>query len=516
MTSKPNVLVIVLDTLRRDRLSAYGHSRETSPAFDEFSTGATLFERAVSPAQWTVPAHASLFTGLYANTHQVIEANRVLSGSYPTLAEILQADGYHTVGFCNNPMVGVLNNGLQRGFDGFYNYAGAAPNRPFEVQRNGVRRHFSQPWRRFARAVGNQFAQRYWLFRFSLHPLLTPIWTRYINYKGHTENSISDVIAYMQQHRAGGAQQPMFTFLNLMGAHLPYRPPKDIMYRLAPHLKGDRHAFRFMGRFNADAARWASPVDQPLADWEEQVINDFYDAEIAYQDHQLSRLLSYLKQSGALDDTLVIIAADHGEGHGDHGFFGHSFVVYQELIHVPMLIHYPERFPSGKRVTTNVSTRRIFHTVLDVAGVKPPLDEADPNADVERLSLVKATNCQPDSERGLVFSEAFPPQTFISVLRHRKPEMIEQLNLNQVRRSVYEGERKLAVVGQRIEGLFDLTTDPGEVRDLSPQHTEVVDSMQTKIDAFVQYAESRRAETAFEGAVSDEAMANLRALGYIE
>src|SRR5690606_10056998 len=131
--------------------------------------------------------------------------------------------------------------------------------------------------------------------------------------------------------------------------------------------------YKFMGRFNADAARWASPVVPPLQDWEHQVIEDFYDAEIAHQDRHLGRLLHALRQSGALDDTMVIIAADHGEGHGDHDFFGHSFVVYQELVHVPLMIHYPERFPAGKKVATNVSTRRLFHTVLDVAGITPPL-----------------------------------------------------------------------------------------------------------------------------------------------
>jgi arylsulfatase A-like enzyme len=514
--TQPNVLFIVLDTMRRDRLSIYGHTRNTSPQLDEFSQNATLFERAVAPAQWTVPSHTSMFTGLYPSTHEITEANRQLSGSYPTLAEILQTSGYHTVGFCNNPLVGVLNNGLQRGFDNFYNYAGAAPNRPLQTRRFGLPKPLSLRWHRFARTLSNQFAQHDWLFRISLHPLLTPIWTRYVNYKGSTENSISDLIAYIDRHRKE-EKTPYFAFLNLMGTHLPYRPPQDALNHIAPELKRDKSAYRFMGQFNADAARWASPAVPQLEDWERHVIDDFYDAEIAHQDQHLGQLLGYLKQSGALEDTMVIVCADHGEGHGDHDFFGHSFVVYQELVHVPLIIHYPERFPAGKRVQTNVSTRRLFHTVLDIAGAKLPLDEADPNANVHGLSLARSVNGRPDTEGGVAFAEAYPPQTFLSVLRHRNPTLIDHMRLTQVRRGVYDGSHKLAIVADKVEGLFDVSSDPTEIHDLSPHHAARVTELKAKIGAFMEQAVKRRAEnTLLDGEVNDEVLDQLRALGYIE
>jgi uncharacterized sulfatase len=513
---KPNVLLIILDTLRRDRLSAYGYGLETSPEFDLFATNATLFERAVSTAQWTIPSHASMFTGVYPSTHQVTQADARLSGSYPTLAEILQMAGYETVGFCNNPLVGVLDNGLQRGFANFYNYAGAAPNRPFNVSKSKVRRAVAERFRRFARRVGNQFAQSDTLFRLSLYPAVVPLWTRLINYKGHTQHSIEDTIDYLQKHRANGQDRPLFAFLNLMGSHLPYRPPQDYVDRLAPDIRRDKRAYTFMGRFNADAARWASPPETPLTEWERRVIDAFYDAEIAYQDYHLAQLFKTLRESGALDDSIVIIAADHGEGHGDHDFFGHGFVVYQELVHVPLIIHFPECFPAGKHIQTNVSTRRIFHTVLDMAQVKPPLDEADPNGNVSGLSLVRALNGKPDTEGGVVFAEAFPPQTFLNVLEHRNPSIIERLSLTQVRRGVYEGAHKLAVVGNTVEGLFDVANDPAETQSLAETKPDVVANMHSKIGAFVQTAEQYRAGGEGFNTVSDEVVDNLRALGYIE
>jgi uncharacterized sulfatase len=523
---RPDILFIVLDTLRRDRLSIYGHPRETSPNFDAFAAGATLFERAVAPAQWTIPAHASMFTGLYPSTHQLTQADGRLSGSYATLAEILQAGGYHTVGFCNNPLVGVLDNGLQRGFTQFYNYAGAAPNRPFEVRRGRLRAAMSARWSRFARAVSQHFAQSDLLFRVSLNPLFVPVWTRYINYKGHSARSIDDLTAYIARHRQGdqapGARdrQPLFTFLNLMGTHLPYRPPQDYVDRFAPDVRHDKSAYRFMARFNADAARWASPADPPLNPWERAVIDGFYEAEIAYQDDHLGRLLRWLKVSGALEDTMVIITADHGEGHGDHQFFGHSFVVYQELVHVPLAVHYPARYPAGMRASANVSTRRIFHTVLDAAGLRSPADESDPNADVTGLSLANtvpgASRPGSDHEGGLVFAEAFPPTTLLKTLEHRNPAVIDRLRLTHVRRGVYQGEHKLAVVADQVEGLFDVSRDPLETRDLSAQHTALTDDLRRQIGAFVTTAESYRAGGAAFGAVSDEILDHLRGLGYIE
>lgn len=508
--SKPDVVLIILDTTRRDRLSIYGNKSNTSPHFDDFATRATLFDRAVSPAQWTIPAHASLFTGIYPSTHQLIEADRTLSGAYPTLAEILQADGYHTAGFCNNPLVGVLNNGLQRGFDAFYNYAGAAPNRPQDVRQRGIQRAVAKRWGRFARNVGNKFARSDALFQISMHPLLVPIWTRSINYTGHTEHSISDTLEYIQTRRQTHPETPNFTFLNLMGAHLPYHPAPEF---LPPDIRNDKAAWRFMRRFNTEAARWATPDDPPLSDWQKHVIDSFYQAEIATQDAHLGRLLRYLQ---TLDDTLVIIAADHGEGHGDHGFFGHSFVVYQELVHVPLLIRYPDQFPQGARISKNVSTRRIFHTILDATGITPPLDEADPNADVDGLSLARSLNGKPDNDGGFAFAEAFPPQTVVNLIHNRTPELLERLQLRQVRRTVYSGEQKLALIGDDVDGLFEVGNDPTETQNVAADQPDTVHALQAKMADFVKTAEHFRAAGGAYSTVSAEVEDNLRALGYIE
>jgi len=516
--TRPNILFIVLDTQRRDRLSLYGHTRETSPYLDEFARDATLFERAVAPAQWTIPAHGSLFTGLYPNTHELTQAHQTLGEGHITLAEYLQAAGYHTVAFCNNPMLGILDNGLQRGFHHFYNYSGATPNRPVDMRRSHLRRKLAQRLRQTARQITNQFAHNDFLFRASLNPLVVPIWSRLVNYKGHTQRSVDDLLDYWGRHEDGGSSQPIFAFLNLMGTHMPYRPPGTALANMAPDVFNDKHTWRFMARHNADAAAWISPAEPPLADWERRTLEAFYDAEIYDQDRHLGRLLNQLKASGALENTLVIVTADHGEGHGDHDYLGHSFVVYQELVHVPLLIHYPQRFPA-RRVTTNVSTRRLFHTVLDMAGLHFDGAPGNPAADVQRLSLVNSLNGRPDSEGGIAFSEAFPPDNLLTILNQRQPDVVMRRQLTQTRRGVYHGDHKLALVGDAVENLFDVASDPAELRDVAADQPAVVADLQAHINDFLVKTRELPSQNGGAGpmhGVSPELRDNLRALGYLD
>ncbi len=515
----PNILFIVLDTLRRDRLSIYGAPRQTSPAFDEFAGRAALFERAVAPAQWTIPAHASLFTGLYPGTHGLTQASGVLSAMHPTLAEILQVGGYHTTAFCNNPLVGAIDHGLQRGFDRFFNYATAVPYRPYDHHKSALRRRFTRWFRPHARRMGNVFAHSDTLFRLAMHPLLVPIWAKYINFKGSTAISIDDLIAYWDAHHAGGADRPLFAFVNLMGAHLPYHPPHDLVAKFDPDIAADRAAYAFMRRFNADGAAWAAPPDRPFTELEARTLTAFYDAEIAFQDAQLDRLLMHLRARGAFDDTVIVLLADHGESHGEHAIMGHGFNVYRELVHVPLAIHLPgvtSGSGEGQQIADNVSTRRLFHTLLDLAGVPAPLSPDDPNGDIAGLSiapLIAGARTGRDGEGGTAFSEAVPPTTFLHVMEHRSPVVIDRLRLRHTRRALYAGDHKLVAEADRVEGLFDLRADPAETRDLSADRPAEASALLARLAAF---SAGQNAPADAEAPLTDEVADHLRALGYME
>ncbi len=510
--TRPNLLLVILDTLRRDRLQIYGNPRPTSPYFDQFADDHLLFTRAVAPAQWTIPAHASMFTGVYPARHGVTQSNSALSGALPALAEILTAAGYHTAAFCNNPLVGVLDNGLQRGFADFFNYASAIPNRPYGLPESRAKHAFLRWFRPHARRIGNQFAKSDELFRIALNPLFVPIWSKYIRFKGSTAESISDLISFWRAYHDGGRERPLFTFVNLMGAHTPYHPPRDMLERIAPEINRDKRAFAFMRQFNADGAAWASPRETPLEDWQMETIDAFYQAEIAAQDEQLGKLLYFLKQTGALDNTVVVIAADHGEMHGEHDYFGHGFSVHQPLVHVPMAMHLPDA-PRAE-ITAAISTRRLFHTFLELAGAETPLDLADPNADVLGLSLMNEIARGVTADGGTPLSEAVPPMTFLNVLKHRAPAMIDRLALVETRRTVYDGDHKLIMRADQVEALYAVERDPDETHNLAgdPDQAARIEALKRKIAPLI----GAVAENGESGELSAQVIEQLRSLGYMD
>ncbi|MGY4611034.1 sulfatase [Thermostichus sp. MS-CIW-38] len=482
---RPNILLIVLDTQRADRLSCYWSEAErarqvpTSPNLDRLAAESTLFERAIAPAQWTIPSHASLFTGEYPSTHQTVQADLELSPALPTLAELLQLSGYTTVGFCNNPLVGILKNGLRRGFETFYNYGGALPTRPPEgnplpAPLNRWLAAYTQFWRRLSYPVQNAFARSDTLFQLALHPWFASLWTRLVNFKGNTAASIADLNRYLQQmarRRSDPGARPFFCFVNLMEPHLPYWPPEPFVQKYAPYFKSNREARDFLRQYNAQPYRWMAPLPEPLSPLQAQVLRDIYDAEVAYQDHLLGSVFDTLRHTGLEQNTLVAIVADHGEGLGEHDFVGHAFVVYEELIRVPLILRYPGHFPAGKRIATPVSTRRLFHTLLEAAGFSPNLS---PNGapcvslklrrEVARLSLAR-TLAGEDPEQGTVLSEAFPPHLLIRAMESRNDSLLRARACYDIRRALYEGMTKLIQTGDR-PSLYNLEQDPAELRDL--------------------------------------------------
>lgn len=527
---QPDIIFIVLDTQRADRLGCYGHAGAVTPHLDQFAEGGVLFEQAISPAQWTIPSHASMFTGLYPTAHQVTQSSQSLSSERPHLAELLRDVGYQTVAFCNNPLVGILNNGFKRGFETFYNYGGAIPSVPSDSTilprplRHLVER-YTQFLRRISYPIQNFFSQSDLAFRLSLNAWFTPIWSRVANFKGQNERSVRDLTHYLREREEKRAERPLFLFLNLMETHLPFTPPAEFIDKVAPYLRGSKEARTIMRRWNREAYRWAAPLAEPLGELEAQVLSDLYDAEVAYQDAYLGQLLNLLKQRTKAENTLTVIVADHGDGLGEHGYMGHAFVAYQELLHVPLLLHWPRRFKEPARVQTPVSTRRVFHTMLDAAGRLPPSANVDP-VRVHGLTLAHTVTGH-DPEQGVAYSEVYPPLTFVKAIEKRQPELLEAFRCLSVRRSVVQpaGRNgtdtvpyKLIQVDEKLDELFDLADDPLESENLLAERPSVVDPLQKELNRWVT-AVSQQKNQVDAGAqieLDDNMTRRLRALGYID
>ena len=513
-TQQPDILFLVLDTQRADRLSCYGYDQPTSPQLDALAAEATIFNNAIAAAQWTVPSHASMFTGLYPSEHQMFQSYSVMSEQAETLAERLQKGGYYTAGFCNNPLVGVINNGLRRGFDSFLNYSGLLTSRPNQAGKSPgligrYRQFFKGVLAKILNQVQDAFARSDTLLALSFTPLMVPLWQTALSFKGNTAKSLEDTAKLLIDRPGTRPEQPIFTFVNLMGTHMPYHPPRQYVEQFAPHVLKDRDARNFLQRFNSDVYGWLAPLTGALDEQQKKTLDGMYDAEVAHQDMQLGKFFQQLKQSGRLDKTLVIICADHGEHLGEKQLMGHSLSIYNELVQVPLIIRDPQnQLPQGARVNQVVSTRRLFHTAVAAAGLA--------TAEEAALSLVQASDRSSDH----VFSEAVPPQNVVNLMQKRQPDLVRDRACDQPRRAVWMGRHKLIETGcDRVE-LYDVVEDPSEDLNLSDILPENVEVLQECLQAFVGDRSTAAAlaavATRAPGFDDPEVQRRLQELGYLE
>ena len=523
--SKPDIIFIVLDTQRADRLGTYGHQKAFTPHLDQFAAHGTLFEQAVSPAQWTVPSHASLFSGLYPTAHQVTQSSQSLSPDIPHLAEVLTQNGYDTIGFCNNPLVGVLNNGFKRGFQTFYNYGGAFPSPPKNASRfpaplDKATEASTQLFRKVSNPVQNFFGQSDLAFRLSLNSWTTPLWSRFANFKGQNARSVRDVSHFLQARDQQESEKPLFLFLNLMETHLPFWPPGEFIDKCAPYFRKSKEARDILQTWNREAYRWAAPLEEPLGELESQVLSDLYDAEVAYQDDYLGGLFEMLNGRSNHHNTLAIIVSDHGDGLGEHGYMGHAFVAYQELVHVPLMMQWPEQLPEPARIDTPVSTRRVYHTILDAAGQLPDMPNLDP-ASVHGLTLMNTVNGR-DPENGTAYSEIYPPLNFVRAIENRQPHLLEPFGCLSERRAIVKADEnapfKLIHVNDKPDELFNLTADPLELENQLTAEPHLTKSLHEEIERMTTQVTHQRDNLDAGDAVEldDALMQQLRGLGYIE
>ncbi len=524
-----DIVFIVLDTQRVDRLGCYGYGTDEqrapiSPNLDAFAAEGALFEKAISPAQWTIPSHASMFTGLYPSAHQVTQSNQILSPDRPHVAELLQESGYQTVGFCNNPLVGVINNGFKRGFDCFYNYGGAIPSMPkhstaLPWPANRLLEAYTQFLRRISYPIQNFFSRSDLAFRISLNAVLTPLWSRVANFKGQNARSVRDLVRWLKAREKTEDDKPLFLFVNLMETHFPFWPPGEFVDRVAPYMRTSKQERSIIRRWNREAYRWAAPLEEPLDEFESRVLNDMYDAEVAYQDDYLGPLFKLLSQRRNSNNTLTIIVSDHGEGLGEHSYFGHAFVAYQELIHVPLILHWPAKINGQSRVQSPVSTRRIYHTILELAGIE--MDEYNDAGSTETsaLTLLESINGD-DPESNTAFAEVYPPLNFARAVQHRQPELLDRFRCLATRRAVVKDSHKLIQVSDRSDEMFDIGTDPLEMTNLIEEQTETTHALESELESFSQVVKTQSEMMQAGGTVDLEAdeqlVKRLRGLGYIE
>lgn len=509
--ASPDIIFLVLDTQRADRLSCYGYPQETSPAIDQLASESTQFNSAIAPAQWTIPSHASMFTGVYPSVHQTVQSYSVLPANLPTLAERLQLGGYYTAAFCNNPLVGVINNGLRRGFSSFLNYSGLLTSKPNQagITSNLIDRYrqgFKRILARTLNQVQDRFARSELMLALSFTPIMVPLWQTALSFKGNTGKSLSDAVKLLTERRGLPSDQPIFTFINLMETHMPYHPPRQYMEKFAPNVLRDRASQHYLRQFNSDVYGWLAPLASPLTEHQKATLDSMYNAEVAAQDEQVGWFLQQLRESGRWNQTVVIVCSDHGEHLGEKQLVGHTNAIYNELARVPLLIRSPNGdFPAQQRSET-ISTRRLFHTVLTEAGLASASEEA----------LTLASGNQDEA----VFAEAVPPQNVINLLQERQPELVSSRGYDRTTRAIWQGNYKLLAQGEsgldRRE-LYNYSDDPRESINLHDIFPEKVEPLCDRLQSFLgQLPVANFTEETADNYNDPEVYRRLRDLGYID
>jgi arylsulfatase A-like enzyme len=346
----PNVLLIVLDTVRADRLSAFGYERPTTPNLERMAQRGILFKEARAPAPWTLASHASFFTGRWP--HELgAQWMSPLRRNFPTLAEFLGSHGYATAGFIANTLYCSYDTGLDRGFTHYDDYA---------LGRISALRTSWLVDRTLNAVFDLGLFVLQWVdvgsFRVWPEALLQTLLPSPRKDAGSINR---EFLAWLSRRREPG--RPFFAFLNYLDAHTPYLPP-------------DANALRFGLKPGSEAditllQQWASSDKLVLSQRARTLARDSYDNCLVYLDGRLGELFAEIERRGVLEDTLVIITSDHGEGLGEHDLFEHGESLYRTELGVPLLFVLPARRQIRKVVSHAVSLRDLPATIVDQVGL---------------------------------------------------------------------------------------------------------------------------------------------------
>jgi arylsulfatase A-like enzyme len=303
---RPNILLIVMDTTRRDHLSVYGYHRRTVPFLEGLAERGVTFLRAYSTSPVTPDGHGAIFTGQYPARHGLRYPYHLLSRRHITLASLLKTLGYRTAGFSNNPWV-KAGTGAERGFERFelvQHLDWVFVRSPFFYEEVKTVLGVGRPRNDKGAALTHRRVER-WLRKTSRDP------------------------------------SPLLLFINYMEPHDPYTYPDQV-----------RNLFSSDGETGATF---------------EKVLG--YDRNLAYLDGMIQKLLALPQIKERLNDMLIIVTSDHGEMFGEHGLWLHDNGLYEPVLAVPLILVYPRVLPEGLRVEGPVQVTDIFPTILDVLGL---------------------------------------------------------------------------------------------------------------------------------------------------
>jgi len=536
-TSRPNVLLVVLDTTRAK--TALSTTSPVMPNFGAIAAEGASFETAITNGPWTLPAHASLFTGQYTTDHDTHAGRGYFDPERPPLAVRLRKAGYRTAAVSANTWISPTY-GFGTGFETFW-----GPNEPIVPSRPASRSQSRQEGEGGCVAAlwSNGFRK--------LADLANRAYERYGGGYDTGARLTNRRIKYWL--RQWSRDRPFFLFANYLEPHLHYDAPEPFRYRYLPDDIEPQEA----DAVSQDAWGYvAGRID--MTDREFEALRALYKGELRYLDFRLGELYRTLASRGLLDSTLVIFVGDHGENIGEHGLMDHQYSLYDTVLHVPLCIRYPKEVPAGRVVSSPVEVRDVFPTVLDAAGLSIEPSEADTKAVSDRSLLASFGPPNPNQYRDRdeftnqengpckepgdaesngksgestgsidpaaehcphAIAEYLVPRPFIETLReHAGSANVNLSAFDRGLRCLRTSRWKYVERTDGTEALFDLKNDPAELHDVAKDRpdlaTELRATLQAERGAFKTDIHQRPSSEEHDR-TTDATKQRLRALGYI-
>lgn len=493
--SLPNILLIVLDTTRARNLSCYGYSKETSPNLDRIAEEGVLFSNAITNSSWTLPAHASLFTGTYPSTHLVNNWNDKLSENLVTIAQFFRDTGYQTIAINNNSWINEQF-GLERGFDVFIKmWLFFQTSNDLNTVSRSIKN--VNPVNKLQIVTKSIFKGN------ALLNLINGVYGKLL-YNRYDLGGKRIVKAFENWlHRNRNPRKPFFMFINLLETHLPYKPLPDY---LTPFLDG-KYTLKQVKRLSQEPLRYITGIEK-IDKYDAEILTALYDAEIKYLDSLIGSIYNILSNSKFLKNTILVIVGDHGENIGEHNMMSHFYCLYDTVIHIPFIMRYPAELPKAKTHTEVVQLSDIFPTLAAMVSLENRLPKnqiegkniftTDQN---DRIAVSELLGVNPPIEvlarkTGIAESELKHFDKQIIALRNRQYKYIQDSYSN--------------------EEFFDISKDPYELQNIIQEKPELHEMFRQ----FKKTWDTRKMSTGQHGFsktndVESDLVKRLEALGYL-
>jgi arylsulfatase A-like enzyme len=453
----PPIILVAIDALRADYLRLYRPSAAAqTPALDAFAGESVFFEHSFGQASWTKPGFATIFSGLYPESHTATNKTRGLPDNVETLAELLEAGGYYTKGFSNNPNVSTVFN-----FDqGFVDYTDLKPDRYFRASDSSSKLSMYEVLRKGLQRVEQKLKRIPGLGKTRVTDFYQP----------------ADVVTRLAlEWIDGGAAKdaPFFLYLHYMDPHDPFMDHRKPGVGYARSVLTDK-------------------PDPAL----ESVLREAYITEIEYMDRYLGELFAGLKQRGVFDRALIVFTADHGEEFYDHQGFWHGYTLYDEMIFVPILMKLPGNAHAGERNAGLARHVDLAPTMLHFAGLPK-------GAQMPGQPLFDAAGGFANAGIQYSYAENDFEGNILKAVRTVAEKLIHA-NADNV--------SKLAPVE-----LYDMAQDPGEKNSVAeaPERVEALGALTRVLDEYQKVIQEHAAEPAGAAPVSGELKEQLESLGYL-